>query len=220
LAPPYDGPPYPYTTVIPGGVRELRAWIEREYPRVRTEVLRDRARCADNGSEHCACRAIDAYTNSRDTRGRIFGDLVRFGRELGVQSVIADRRVWGYGQDQVRTYTGDHPHDDHVHIGVTIAASRTLTVKTVEATVRGSGPKRGRIPMDWTYEDIADAVWGAPLPNAVTNQPETAGRTLAWAHLDAFTSHGGLAAIGVRLDAIAKRLDAIEVAVRADRGGL
>lgn len=50
------------------------------------------------------------------------------GDELGVQTVIWDRRIWSKRSPNGRAYTGVNPHIDHLHIELNRAAAAGLTL--------------------------------------------------------------------------------------------
>lgn len=208
----YDGPPYSYTTSIPPGTRALRATLDAATGVQRTEVVRDRARCDAAPSEHCECRAIDVFTADRATRRRIFEATIDVAETLGVQSVIADRRVWGYGTWHERAYSGADPHTGHVHIGINRAAARELTPIRVAAVLA----PRLRITTGGTTamtpeQLVAAAVWEHPLTNLMDGAPKPAHNILEWAHLDANTALAiarDLTRQIARLDARIARLEA------------
>lgn len=85
-------------------------------------------------SVHGEGRALDLMVPvGLDGRGTSLGhEIVRHlgsvGAELGVQLVIYDRRSWSAVYPRGRYYTGVHPHYDHLHIELTWAAARNLTV--------------------------------------------------------------------------------------------
>jgi hypothetical protein len=141
--PHYDPPSGTYTSTIPPGIAAARRQLARHYGLSRTEVVRDRDRCARQRSEHCEARAIDAFSQFQPHRRLMFTDLVRLADTLGVQSVIADRRVWGFGTWTERDYTGPNPHTDHVHVGFTKHAARTLTDDYVRRAL--AGPEHVRV---------------------------------------------------------------------------
>lgn len=73
-------------------------------------------------SEHTEGRALDYGLNANDPNQKAIGDalclwLVANADALGVQAVIWNRRVWGYGRWYWRHYGGRSPHTDHVHVG-------------------------------------------------------------------------------------------------------
>lgn len=63
--------------------------------------------------------------------------LVARSRELGVQCVIYNRRIWSssYCRQGWRPYSGTNPHRDHLHVEVTPAGSEWLTVARINATM-------------------------------------------------------------------------------------
>jgi hypothetical protein len=75
---------------------------------------------------------------------RVADFLVANADNLGIQSVIYNRRVWGYGRYYWRAYTGVNPHVDHVHTGMNWAAARSLTDANVEAVFARSGGGAGQ----------------------------------------------------------------------------
>lgn len=80
-------------------------------------------------SIHAEGRAVDfMMPGASHPQGiEIVRELGARGRELGVQSVIWDRRIWSARSPEGRAYTGVNPHTDHLHIELTRAAGRTLT---------------------------------------------------------------------------------------------
>jgi hypothetical protein len=52
---------------------------------------------------------------------------------LQLQSVIYNRRVWGYGRWSWRAYTGVDPHTTHVHIGMNLRGAASMTEAQIEA---------------------------------------------------------------------------------------
>jgi hypothetical protein len=160
--PTYDPPDGGHTMAIPPGIAAARAQLARHYGLARTEVVRDRQRCADSRSEHCEARAIDLFSRSQPTRRAIFDRLVEVADALGVQSVIADRRVWGFGTWRERAYTGPNPHTDHVHVGFTKHAARTLTALVVADALAGATPAPAPIPVEEAMTDLFIRCQGAP----------------------------------------------------------
>lgn len=128
----YD-PPGAYTTKIPAGVAAFRRAVAEHFGIEETEVVRDKDRCDAQASEHCAARAVDAFTADLALGRRIFEWAIDQAPWLGVQSVIFNRRVWGFGDWSERRYTGKSPHTDHVHIGLNLWAAENLTPAMVRA---------------------------------------------------------------------------------------
>lgn len=136
-----------YTTQIPPGTAVLRSEIAKRFGYTRTEVIRDKSRCQDTPSEHCECRAIDFFTTDVTKGRRLFDWLVSNAEDLGVQSVIFNRRAWGFGNWNERPYTGPSPHTDHVHVGLTRQASVNLTREQVVA----------KFPQEGAFMALTDA---------------------------------------------------------------
>jgi hypothetical protein len=101
-------------------------------------IVRDRGRCPPNGpkSEHCdGARAWDPKCVAPSVVGdQMFAWAIRNADRLGIQSVIWNRRVWGYGNETVRPYHGTDPHTGHLHIGLNRWAAANLTEAMVKAT--------------------------------------------------------------------------------------
>src|SRR5688500_17630836 len=73
-------------------------------------------------SEHGAGRALDIGLNAHNaSHQRVAAEILSWAVEnadlYGIQSVIWNRRVWGFGRWYWRAYSGPSPHTDHVHIG-------------------------------------------------------------------------------------------------------
>jgi hypothetical protein len=121
----------------------------------RTEVIRDRSRCARTRSEHCECGACDFFTTDVVKGRKLFDWCVKNANDLGIQSVIFNRRVVGFGNPNERSYTGPSPHTDHVHIGLKRNARRTLTREKVRGKITGAEE-------DWfdmaTKQELKDAM--------------------------------------------------------------
>ena len=191
----YDRPTEGYTTRIPAGTAALRQALGEVWGVARTEVVRDRARCVDTPSEHCVCRAVDVFASLYGARRGLFEVLVSHAAQLGVQSVIADGRVWGFGEAREREYTGPDPHTSHVHVGITRKAAATLSLDLCRSVL--GAPKGQRTPAadrKGTAVDpkdiaaIASAVWELAVANAVDSEQAPAHALLTWAHLDANTA--------------------------------
>ncbi|MEO1064715.1 MAG: SH3 domain-containing protein [Actinomycetota bacterium] len=71
--------------------------------------------------------------------------LLANARRLGIDHLIYNRRFWSARHPSGRSYTGVHPHYDHIHVGMTRAAGRTLNLATVIDVL---GPIPGAEPDD------------------------------------------------------------------------
>lgn len=131
----YDRPSG-YTSAIPPGTNALRYALAEHFGFTRTEVIRDRSRCQQQSSEHCVCRAVDLFTTDPVKGRAVFDFLVANAAALGIQSVIFRDREWGFGNWTERQ-RDKRDHFDHVHTGLTIEASKTLTKEKVLALLQG-----------------------------------------------------------------------------------
>lgn len=127
----YD-PPGAYTSTIPSGTTAFRNHLKKKYGFVRTEVIRDKSRCNQTNSEHCVCRGIDFFTTDLKLGRAVFLWCIANADRFGIQSIIFNRRVWGFGKWYERAYTGPSPHTDHVHIGLNKWAAKNLTKALLE----------------------------------------------------------------------------------------
>jgi hypothetical protein len=69
---------------------------------------------------------------------RLCDFLIRYSKELGIQCIIWNRRIWSssYASLGWRAYTGLVPHTDHAHIEQNRAPARSLTLAAVQAVLR------------------------------------------------------------------------------------
>ena len=139
-------------------------------------------------SEHAAGRAVDFMVHREGTVEvqRVADWLIANAADLGLQSVIYARKVWGYRRSsyrsgQWRNYCSGNscgpgrksPHDDHIHVGINLQASRELTEEMVESTIRAH-PFNGEAsttlsPGVWRYQVAARATLAEAKALAATN---------------------------------------------------
>jgi hypothetical protein len=125
-------------------------------------------------SPHAEGRAIDAgFPLSKLGEGSDKGyalvyALIKAGpSKLGVQAIIYDRTIWSARSPGGRTYTGAHPHYDHVHVEMTRAAADKVTLATVR-TVLEPEPAP-------TYESYSAAGPGNRTIGMFDTRPRSAG---------------------------------------------
>lgn len=123
----YDKETGEYTTDIPLGTDGFRKFVAKKFGFARTEVVRDRKRCLAKGSEHCECRAVDFFTTDVPKGREVFDWCVANAERYGIQSVIFNRRVWGFGKWSERDYRGPSPHTDHVHVGLNFKGAASFS---------------------------------------------------------------------------------------------
>lgn len=84
-------------------------------------------------SVHGTGRALDIFIpkmgrNANNGKGDAVANwLVMNADKIGVQLVIWDRTVWQANGRGDKQYTGPHPHDDHLHVELTIPGSEMKT---------------------------------------------------------------------------------------------
>ncbi|MCA9539062.1 MAG: hypothetical protein KC620_09245 [Myxococcales bacterium] len=86
-------------------------------------------------SMHGTGRALDIFVPMVGTQAdNDLGDpiahwLIEHAEEIGIQLIIWDRSIWSgsRGSDKHRYYSGQHPHNDHLHIELTVAAAGQRT---------------------------------------------------------------------------------------------
>lgn len=80
-------------------------------------------------SIHGTGRALDIFIprirgKADNTKGDAVANwLLENASQLGVQAIIWDRAAWSVRSKRVGRYTGQHPHDDHVHVEITEEAA-------------------------------------------------------------------------------------------------
>ncbi|HEY7823461.1 MAG TPA: hypothetical protein VIG24_11525 [Acidimicrobiia bacterium] len=124
------------------GAEALAAFLLAEYPIAWSGGIFNcrTVRGSAQPSMHGEGRAFDMMLPVVDGRGHPDGlevveRLGKVGRKLGVQCVIFDRTIWSARSPKGRAYGGVHPHHDHLHIELTRAAARRLTVAEIEGLV-------------------------------------------------------------------------------------
>ncbi|MBA0126274.1 peptidoglycan-binding protein [Haloechinothrix sp. YIM 98757] len=142
------------------GARALMAWFLGAYSDgVNTGIYNCRTVAGSSTTSlHGEGRAADLGVRPHGAQwGTTLADaLRRNSRDLGVQCIIWNRRIWSgsYCQDGWRTYNGSHPHHDHLHVELTWDAANSLTADQIEAVLGGSsGGSGGARP----YEDYQQA---------------------------------------------------------------
>ena len=85
-------------------------------------------------SVHSEGRAVDVFIPMRNgtannTNGDVIANwLIDNAKTIGIQYIIWDRTSWkAAGNPSQKCYTGTHPHNDHIHVELTWAASRKQT---------------------------------------------------------------------------------------------
>lgn len=118
------------------GARALMAGLLLRYPQARSwGIYSCRNTALGNMSAHAKGRALDVGC-SVEVGARIVRDLLAAGpAELGISTIIHDRRIYSARSPRGRRYAGV-PHRDHVHIELTGKAAKRLTLARVKRVLR------------------------------------------------------------------------------------
>ena len=84
-------------------------------------------------SSHAEGRALDFHLSAFDSKQAILGYLlsrmlVRKAKDFGIDNVIWNRQIWSMEHQRWRPYTGDKPHEDHVHVEFTREGSQVSPI--------------------------------------------------------------------------------------------
>jgi hypothetical protein len=80
-------------------------------------------------SAHAEGRALDIgllvnVAREKTLGDRLFDIFIRDAAEIGMDHVIWDQQIWSPQRPRVRSYTGQNPHTDHIHLAWTRAGSQ------------------------------------------------------------------------------------------------
>lgn len=151
------------------GTRLLQDWILTYFPQVPS--IGGYSCRPINGnpnvmSVHATGRAIDVFIPTIDGEAdNELGDplanyLVEHVEELGIQLIIWDRWTWNPSRspgDKSNPYTGAHPHHDHLHVELSVAAANMEVDWYNGPMDPPSLPACGTIPATGGIVDDADA---------------------------------------------------------------
>lgn len=156
------------TSYGPAGAQALTTYLEDWFPGQTSLGICNCRSVVGGGSysHHAECRAYDeGHAVSEIGTGIAVATLELLGphgRRLGIDHMIVnhdctgagrgDPRIYSATAPQGRVYTGEHPHKDHNHIGLTRAAGRSLTYATLVAV---AGEPGGSVPGgSWKEHDV------------------------------------------------------------------
>lgn len=155
------------------GAANLGIYVCKSIAGTRTTSLHGEGRAADMGST--PYRNLPFMDDVADA-------LVAHSRELGVQCVIHNGKVWSSLHPHAgwRTYGGVDPHRGHIHAELTTAASQSLTVAKINQVLgtratRPAAPAAARV--DWTEKLIMALPTlekGAALKGPISEDVQTA----------------------------------------------
>jgi uncharacterized protein (TIGR03382 family) len=157
----YDGAPDWSTRACSGnltvGADRLGEYLQEEFSAISSVGGYTCRRNTANGSKvsiHGTGRALDIFipkvqSGADNGKGDVIANwLVTNSERIGVQLIIWDRTVWQANGRNDGPYTGPHPHDDHLHVELTLAAASMQTPWFRD---------RDAEPVDFDAETDADA---------------------------------------------------------------
>lgn len=121
---------------LTGGARELGTFLREHFEFVSSVggyACRRNTANRSKLSVHGTGRALDVFIpRVRGAANNGQGDklanyLVANATAIGVQLVIWDRSIWRANGTNDGEYGGPHPHDDHIHVELTVEASKKET---------------------------------------------------------------------------------------------
>jgi peptidoglycan hydrolase-like protein with peptidoglycan-binding domain len=126
------------TTGAAPGAKALLVWVLGEFESASNGGIyncRD-VRGGNTTSVHGEGRAIDVMFPVKGGKAhadglRLVKLLGKYGKSLGIQALIFDRKIYSAKSPNGRPYTGVNPHVDHVHIELTRASGSKLTLATI-----------------------------------------------------------------------------------------
>jgi len=136
----YDGAPNWSSRACSGKLRSgadrLGEYLEEEFTAISSiggYACRRNTANRQKMSVHGTGRALDIFIpkiggSANNGKGDAVANwLVANAAEIGVQLVIWDRTVWQANGRSDKQYSGPHPHDDHLHVELTIPGSEMKT---------------------------------------------------------------------------------------------
>jgi hypothetical protein len=137
----YDGAPrWTGTGACAGramtGTRKLGLFLSEKFPEVSSVggyACRRNTADGSRMSVHGTGRAMDVFIpttggQADNSRGdKVANWLVEHASEIGIQLIIWDRSVWRGNGTNDTAYGGPHPHDDHLHVELTLDAGNAKT---------------------------------------------------------------------------------------------
>jgi hypothetical protein len=137
---------------LQNGSRTLGEHLRMKFPAVRSiggYACRRNTANTSRMSVHGTGRALDIFI---PTRGRAAdaaaGDpvanwLVTHASQMGIQLIIWNRSVWRANGSNESAYSGPHPHHDHLHVELTEASARAISIPTDDGTMPDAGMNDG-----------------------------------------------------------------------------
>ncbi len=122
------------------GANSLREYLRARYPQIESiggYNCRPIVGSPGTTSVHATGRALDIMlpvgfnAEAQNRLGDPIGNfLIANAEDIGIQFIIWDRTSWGAAREagkKERYYSGQHPHNDHLHIELSVEAGRAQT---------------------------------------------------------------------------------------------
>jgi hypothetical protein len=162
------------------GTRVLGEFLSDRYAAIDTVggyACRRNTADSSRMSVHGTGRALDLMIPKRggapdSARGDIIANwLVVNAQRIGVQLIIWNRTVWRSNGSNADSYSGPHPHDDHIHVEITNTAARKGTPWFASMDEGDAGSMDASRLVDGAIDDDEDASTTAPKPDATAPLP-------------------------------------------------
>lgn len=170
--------------LLPGS-RELSAYLQRSFRGISSiegYACRPNTASTSRLSLHGTGRAIDIFIPlSRGSADNTVGDavahwLIANAESVGVQFIVWDRGSWNASRPpgtKLRTYSGPHPHEDHLHVELTIAGANRRT-----PWFRAPAPPPAPPPVTPPPPPSTPTMPSPPSPPSPPEPPSTPGMTV------------------------------------------
>jgi len=118
------------------GATVLMAYLLRRFPSTKSDGIYNcrSVRSGQSYSCHAEGRALDVRCD-KATGDAIVKLVAAHGLPLGVQAIIWWDRIWSAKSPNGRAYNGADPHHGHVHIELTRAAGKNLTLARIQSVL-------------------------------------------------------------------------------------
>lgn len=154
------------------GSAALRDYIARYFPQawsIGGYACRPIVGDPDTMSVHATGRALDVmiypvgYPDGTEADNEMGDPLANWlivnAERIGIQQIIWDRWLWRAEDppgEKDRAYTGEHPHNDHIHLELSVEAADLGTAFFHEADAPPALPSCGQVPAEGGVIDDVD----------------------------------------------------------------
>lgn len=162
----YNKPPGPGETLNRNhnypGPHALRRIIERRYPHLRFNGIFARRPVAGTNtpSAHQVARGVDFSQDNATAKAEAencFWWLISIADKIGLQGVIFDHKIWGFGNERVRpTHRDGNPHTDHIHFEQNIAGAKLSEQEIINRLGGDDMAEVTKAQLDAVHDDITN----------------------------------------------------------------